>query len=998
MPLLNLSRRVVMSAVVVSCVLSSADRVSSAENVGAASTRPSYSAFRLPQVAWVRPIGQLAETPASDSSLKHRPVHYIDGTSSPTADEPYYQTGVPLGGIGAGNFCRTYYGNFNHWQLNIGTNFRQSVPADQFSVFMQTEEGKVAQVLYAGKGPYRWAWDYPVGAGHYYALYPRAWWTYDWNKFPARLAVRQISPIMPNNLKESSYPAGVFEWYVENPTAKPVVVSIMLTWANDFPGDLRFGKRHRVVKQGPHVGVVMDSANGRIVRVSEGTANERLVPTSEMDGGELCIAARLGEGMEATTCEMWPASGDGKKLWEDFADDGRLSPETAVSQPAPPVTVTTRKATEIDQSVPAAALAIRVELKPNSSAKIPVAISWDIPWFNFGAESRMHAKRYTVFWGESADRSFDIAADALTNYSMWERRIDAWQHAVLDDHTRCDEYKIALFNELYRIGQGGTAWNAEGKFTTISCFDYLTYSSYDVRFQVFPFAMLWPSLDWSVHRVWSDLIRRNNGYTPDGSGDPYTGDHWYTINTYQNAFRDSPSKFVLQVYRNLLLTGDREAARFCWPSCKWTLQRLTEFDSNDDGLPENRGEWDNTYDGFPMKGTSAYCAGLYLTALQAAEKMADSFGEEDVANRYRGQFARGNKAYQQLLWNGRYYNHDTGSGPLKDSIFADMVAGQWYADVCRLPGYIPEDRMISCLQTIYDTNVLRVNNGNRGAMNAMRPDGTIDARGQGAEVWPGTSYCVAATMLYHGMDAEAEQVLKGLYRTTYVDRAYWFNTPEAWHWDGHHPRAFMYLRPLAVWAVEDAYTRRRGQGLSLDVLAPTQSLVSGEIGLRCKSRSAVRLAWRIDREAYQSMEPQADGTFLAKWDTRQVSDGIHRIILCATSETGAVKTRALSFEAKNGLRNKPPVVVGGVRLDRKDASAKKVAVYWKRAADKDIDYYRVYRTPNDQTPIGPKYLVGHGPTPDTTSCVVDHETGVYRVTAVDTEGLEGVPSAPAKLP
>jgi len=744
---------------------------------------------------------------------------------------------------------------------------------------------------------------------------------------------------------------------------------------------------------------VMDSANGRIVPIREGTAIERLVPTSEMDGGEFCIAASGAEGVEVTACPVWSAAGDGARLWDDFADDGRLSAASTEASPASrPAKITTRSATPLDRSVPAAALAARVELKPRAFARIPIVIAWDIPRFNFGPESDMHAKRYTAFWGESADRSFDIALDALENYPKWERQIDAWQQPVLNDRQRPDEYKIALFNELYRIGQGGTAWTADGKFTTISCFDYLTYSSYDVRFQVFPFAMLWPPLDWSVHRVWSDLIRRNDGYTPDGSGDPYTGNHWVTINTFQNAFRDSPSKFVLQVYRNLVYTRDRETARFCWPSCKRTLERLHEFDTDGDDLPENRGHWDNTYDGFAFRGVSAYCGGLYLTALQAAQKMAEMFDDPDAGATYQRWFVRANEAFHKRLWNGRYYDSDTGSGALRDSIFADMVAGQWYADVCRLPGFIPEDRMVSCLRTIYDYNVMRVGHGRRGVMNAMRPDGTIDARGQGAEVWPGTAYCVAAMMLYRGMDAEAEQILHGLYHTTYVDRAYWFNTPEAWHWDGHRPRAFMYMRPMAVWAVEDAYLRRTDRGVSLEVLGPVNGDVGGPVAIRCRSRGAVRAAWRVDREPYQPMERQPDGTYSATWDSREVEDGRHRLIVCATAESGTVKTKAITVETKNGRPNRPPGRVDGVRLERPGLVLKRSVVRWNKSPEPDVDYYRVYRLPDENTAVGPAYLVGHGQTPDTVSCTVDDGKGVYRVTAVDAAGLEGLPSVavPAK--
>jgi len=62
--------------------------------------------------------------------------------------------------------------------------------ANQFAMFQKSEDeaSGTAKVLFTGhpkgnslKG---WDWDYPVGAGDYAALYPKAWFDYRWDKFP----------------------------------------------------------------------------------------------------------------------------------------------------------------------------------------------------------------------------------------------------------------------------------------------------------------------------------------------------------------------------------------------------------------------------------------------------------------------------------------------------------------------------------------------------------------------------------------------------------------------------------------------------------------------------------------------------------------------------------------------------------------------------------------------------------------------------------------------
>ena len=35
---------------------------------------------------------------------------------------------------------------------------------------------------------------------------------------PAQVALEQLSPVLPNNYKQSSYPVAVYDWHAENPS------------------------------------------------------------------------------------------------------------------------------------------------------------------------------------------------------------------------------------------------------------------------------------------------------------------------------------------------------------------------------------------------------------------------------------------------------------------------------------------------------------------------------------------------------------------------------------------------------------------------------------------------------------------------------------------------------------------------------------------------------------------------------------------------------------
>ena len=198
---------------------------------------------------------------------------------------------------------------------------------------------------------------------------------------------------------------------------------------------------------------------------------------------------------------------------------------------------------------------------------------------------------------------------------------------------------------------------------------------------------------------------------------------------------------------------------------------------------------------------------MWLGALLAAEAMAERLGDAEAARRWTGWFERGQVAFDRRLWRGDHYAYDDGDGPSSDSIMADQLAGQWYADATGLGDLLPADRVAEALRTIHRMNVCSFAGGRMGAVNGMRPDGTVDASSeQSAEVWVGTTYALAAFMIGRGLVEEGWSTAIGAADVTY-ERGLWFRTPEAYDENGDF-RASIYVRPLAIWAIEEALERR----------------------------------------------------------------------------------------------------------------------------------------------------------------------------------------------
>jgi non-lysosomal glucosylceramidase len=116
-----------------------------------------------------------------------------------------------------------------------------------------------------------------------------------------------------------------------------------------------------------------------------------------------------------------------------------------------------------------------------------------------------------------------------------------------------------------------------------------------------------------------------------------------------------------------------------WPAVKEAIAYLRQFDHGG-GVPENSGYPDQTYDSWVVRGVSAYSGGLWLAALRAGEETARKLGDKATEDTYHQLFYKAQQTYIGKLWNGEYFRYDTESEN-QDSIQADQLAGQWYANM-----------------------------------------------------------------------------------------------------------------------------------------------------------------------------------------------------------------------------------------------------------------------------------------------------------------------------
>jgi non-lysosomal glucosylceramidase len=153
---------------------------------------------------------------------------------------------------------------------------------------------------------------------------------------------------------------------------------------------------------------------------------------------------------------------------------------------------------------------------------------------------------------------------------------------------------------------------------------------------------------------------------------------------------------------------------------------------------------------------------LWLAALEAAiaigqvliDRAAAIEAIPDTLATFQTWLTQSRPVYE-TLWNGQYYRLDTGSG--SDVVMADQLCGQFYARLLGLPDIVPLEQARSALKTVYDACFLKFHNGQFGAANGVRPDGSAVNPNDThpLEVWTGINFGLAAFLIQMEMRDEA---------------------------------------------------------------------------------------------------------------------------------------------------------------------------------------------------------------------------------------------------
>jgi non-lysosomal glucosylceramidase len=745
-------------------------------------------------------------------------------------------SGVPLGGIGAGkveifpdgtlaNFTHQNNwdnpmgraGGLNHVDARVGHHFAIwasgcAEGTEPVARLLQTADiaglPRVKEIEYAGE-------------------YPFAKLNYVDPALPLEVRLEAFSPVVPGNLRISAMPVAIFMFTLTNSDPTSAVDAAIMVTARNTVSAWNVGRYNQAVSRGDVRGVLFSA--------------DSPLPTDTAHG-TVCLATRAWAGevsyhnaWNLKTLDPFNLNLENVSLapWDSFSRTGSLGTKEWRSLPVSPIV----QGEGIELG---GAIAVRVRLKPGETKSIPFVLAWHMPNSHFG---HVYEKDYAG--------AFQVAQVALGELDSLYEGAGRWEACLakarkVADASSADEVQEgeqleacerrgfcrglpawlddAMRNNLYVLSSGSW-WDREGRFALfeasrtcqlMNTVDVFYYAS-------IPVSWCYPHLQGSSIALVAKS-QRDDGYIPHDLGRGRI-DYPSDGTTAPPKWKDLCPKFVLMVYRDVLWWGGKDLLTRLYDPVKRAMLWSIGSDFDGDHLPDNEGA-DQTFDCWRFQGANSYTSSIYLAALLACEKMADSIGDYAFSRELRRKFVLGQQSFERQLWNGKYYRvvaPEQKRTQEHEACTTGQLNGQWYAHLLDLGYILPQDHVVSCVHAMLEMNgsVSRF-----GAVNAVLPDGSVDrSNSHSGNVWPGATYALASLAIYEGMVDEGLELAHKVWANIADNVKKPWDQPDVIDSvTGKYGFGDHYMRNMVVWALAFALSKHEPSvNQALDALKPSPS-------------------------------------------------------------------------------------------------------------------------------------------------------------------------------
>lgn len=777
---------------------------------------------------------------------------------------------MPIGGLGAGQVAICGDGGLRQWEIVNQVNHRGFIP-DSFFTIRASSVDPPSDIIRVLQSRQVLEWDAQstplvsdgfipqdqksllrhftgVEKTTFTGAYPFAKVNYEDNELPVGVELQVFNPFVPLNPVVSGLPCAIFTFQVRNKknynvhgclgaSLQNVVGWDGLTPISGNQCSLFGGNVNRIRWWKDSLLIVMDNPT---------------LPDDHPGAGEMVLAAlhrqaapynqwnhpaqfihflegfNLNLGIDARELQMNPVQAfDGREYTKARFNKTRL---------LFPVGASPRGQTWN------AGLIVPFWLEPLTATEINLVITWYFPnrYVNFDQFGLRRDYGKSKFWlGNNYAKKFSNAEEivkyVVDNRLELERKSLDWAESLFGSSIQ--EWLVeAIAAQGAHIRSPTCFWSEDGRFygfegslgestgnwtstyggsCPLNCTHVWNYEQ--------TLSRLFPTLERSMRDTELNFVQSPEGYLPHRTVLPlYLPQFWgEPIGGPKNPALDGMLGSLLKVYREL-----RQGAGIEWFESIWgSVRRLIDYirstwDPEEDGIIH--GEQPNTFD-ISFYGPNIYIGGLWLAALLATEKLARLAGDVGYAEDLLELFHKGNKGYDELLWNGEYYiqfleedtniDYQYGKG-----VLSTQLLGQWWAHQLELGYILPSEHVKTCLRSTVNYNLLhgfqKTNTTGRvfadsyesGLLNCTWPHGgrpELPMR-YADEVWTGVEYQVGAHCIMEGLIEDGFQVLSALRGRYTGERRNPYNEIEC----GDH-----YARALAGWSVLEAISGFRYNAL-----------------------------------------------------------------------------------------------------------------------------------------------------------------------------------------
>lgn len=748
------------------------------------------------------------------------------------------RSGLVLGGLGTGSVELFPDGELHEWQIyntaRLTTCCRDEKVDDgegfagALSFYLRCDDGeavvlrKLSQSARNEEFTYRmFPFVKPIAEIDADFRFPKGVLVYRDFALPLTVTGEFCAPFVPHESELSSLPLFSARFVIENPTDRPMTVSLLAKLKTEFCNFS--GERYAVnAKAGDALLTVTPNAteaatDGSLALFLSGKGEASYLGgdyTLYLD--EYVSHSRHGITQESVLFPFYesgilPNTVGGEALPDDFFEDGDLDRKIAVLKhyafaesllsrllavypdyldtdagKRDFLQVCARQLRDFKRRgkpFGGSALCERVTLAPGEVSEATFVFAWYFP-NHFGEDGKRLGHYYETLAPDAkgviekalAAKVFEKASafsELLYQTPLPESLSDAWSGHL-----------STLVKDSWYLKNGAFGlWEGLG-YCGFNTTDILYHASHSL-------AVLFPDIEKKI-MAHTAAFQREDGRMP----------HFFTpdLDHVDDGFHrvDMNLQFVLLVGRDYLATGDKEALAALWEAVKRAIAAIDALDTDGDCLPDHETAY-NTYDAWHFEGIPSYIAILWLSALKMAAYLASELDDHDAFLEYKTFHAIGCAMLDEKLFNGNCYDLWVADDGRRDrAVMSDQLDGEIFLRLTLGEGGLDDERYESVLRYLVDTNY----RSGLGLVNATfpkedKPTVYTYKNCQAEAQWTGVGYLTAAALLSVGEYARGIDMIETM-QENQRSFGYFFN-----HWEC----GYRYTRPLSSWLTLMALVR-----------------------------------------------------------------------------------------------------------------------------------------------------------------------------------------------